>query len=761
MVGLVRIELTTSALSVLRSNRLSYSPGVEGRAYPLHLVGCQAQRGSGLGIIAPMSDDTVVLHDGRRGTLAEAVDAGIDESGTAPGDRRFRPDVQGLRAVAVALVVAFHAGVPGLRGGFVGVDVFFAISGFVITGLLLRERQSGSTSLAAFWARRARRILPMATVVLLVTIAASYVWLGPFVGRQVARDGTWTALLAANVHAIVTSTSYFASTGPVSPLLHYWSLAVEEQFYLAFPFIFLGAVVLRRSTLRRRLGAVLVVVIGASLLLSVLQTQADPLVAYFSPFTRGWELAAGGFVAVASTRLASMPRSSAMVVSWLGLAGIVAASVLYGPSTPYPGWAALLPVVGACLVIAGGAAAPPKGAELLLGTKLGQTGGDLSYSLYLWHFPVLVIAAEAMTTPLSGWARGGLVAVAVLASIASRRWIEDPVRHARWLVDSNRRSLALGGGLIALSVAVCLCLVATTGHVAPASSAGIPGSTSLPLLRAQVATGVHAQAVPTAVTPPLGPPPASLSGPTVPDRCWVDNARQTSIAPCSFGDLTSSRTVLLLGDSTAAMWSGAFVELAQHNHERLVLVAKTGCAPWLTKDLIFGGGRNPWCSAWHRFEVAEAQRLHPSAIVVTGFVGVPAQPSQVRAGITRLLVALKSITPDVSLLSNLPAVPPNGQDPAACVLVHPSDLSGCNLSVEAFMAAYGGFRADLRAGATTSGAHYVDLDPLMCTATWCPVLVAHHLVYRDLFHLNTAYVSYVARPLGTLLGSEVFSPPRA
>lgn len=708
-----------------------------------------------------MSGDPGVLLGPGRGSLERAVDAGTDESGTAPGDRRFRPDVQGLRAVAVGLVVAFHAGVPGLHGGYVGVDVFFVISGFVITGLLVRERASGQTSLRAFWARRARRILPMATVVLLATVAATYLWLGPFEGHRVAADGMWTAVFLANVHALATGTNYFASTGPVSPLLHYWSLAVEEQFYVVFPFLFLGAVVLRRHTLKRRLFAILVVVAVASLLLSVVQTSGDPIVAYFSPFTRAWELAVGGLVALGTARLSTMPRSLATVLSWIGLAGIAAGALFDGPSTPYPGFAALLPVGATCVVIAAGAAAPPRGAEFVLGTRVGVMGGDLSYSLYLWHFPILVIAAEAVTTPLSGEARALLVGVALVASIASRRLVEDPLRHSTRLSSSPRASLGLGAGLIALSMLVCTTLVVTTGHVAASSASGVARTTSLSRLRTQVAAGVRTKVVPTQVAPPLGPPPPSLSGPLVPDRCWIDDAKQSSIDPCSFGALHSSRTVLLLGDSTAAMWSGAFVELAHLNHDRLVLLAKTGCAPWLTRDLIFGGGPDSWCSSWHRFEVTEARRLHPSAIVVTGFLGVPADPSKVHAGITHLLASLRGITPNVTLLSNLPGVPPGQQDPAACVLVHPTNVTRCNLSVAAFHAAYGSFRSGLIAGARATGSRWVNLDPLLCTASWCPVVVAHHLVYRDLFHLNTAYVSYVARPLGTLLGTTVLSPPRA
>jgi peptidoglycan/LPS O-acetylase OafA/YrhL len=703
-----------------------------------------------------MSDVAAAPHGG----LAAAVDGGLDEPGSAPGDRRFRPDVQGLRALAVALVVAFHAGVPGFEGGFVGVDVFFVVSGFVITGLVLRERTTGTFSFAGFWARRARRILPMATLVLLATVAASYLVLGRYVGRQVAADGRYTAVFAANLHAIAQGTSYFASTGPVSPLLHYWSLAVEEQFYVVFPLLVGLGIVVRVRSLRRWLGTALALVAAASLALSIWQTATAPLVAYFSPLTRAWELAAGGLVAIASVRCSRLPRTIALVASWAGLAGIVVAALAFGPATSYPGVAALLPVGATCLVIVAGTAVPGRGAERVLGTRIGLVGGDLSYSLYLWHFPVLVIAAEAMTTPLSALERAGLVVVAVVLAIGSRHVVEDPVRRARRLRASATASLGLGAGLVVGSLVILTVLVHVT---APPRTTAVPHATSpsLAVLRGEVAAGTMTRAVPATVAPPLGPPPASLSGPLVPDRCWVGDYRQTTIDPCAFGDLASSRTVLLLGDSTAAMWSGAFVTLAEAHHDRLVLLAKTDCAPWLTRDLIFRNGPDPWCSSWHRFEVAEAARLHPTAIVVTGFLGLPANPDRVRAGVDHLLGDLRAITPDVTVLSNLPAVPPGSLDPASCVLVHSTDVAPCNLSVAAFDAAYGSFRAALVDGAHATGATFVDLDPLLCTATTCPVVVAHHLVYRDLFHLNTAYVAYVTTPLGTLLGSGPFSPARA
>ena len=208
-----------------------------------------------------------------------------DEAGTPPGDRRFRPDVQGLRAVAVVLVVLFHANIPGLRGGYVGVDVFYVISGFVITGVLLRERtQAGSTSLLHFYTRRIRRILPAASLVIIASVVAAYGFLGSESGNQNAIDARWASVFLVNVHFAATGTNYLASQMPPSVLQNYWSLAVEEQFYLVYPAIFLVvAGIALRSSLRRRIAWVLGVAIVASFVWSIVQTSNNPTAAFFSP----------------------------------------------------------------------------------------------------------------------------------------------------------------------------------------------------------------------------------------------------------------------------------------------------------------------------------------------------------------------------------------------------------------------------------------------------------------------------------------------
>ncbi len=237
-----------------------------------------------------------------------------DEAGTPPEDRAFRPDVEGLRALAVLLVVLYHAGLPRLTGGYVGVDVFFVISGFVITGLLLRERRStGGTSIIDFYARRVRRILPAATLVIVATVIGAFVVLGTVSGVSAANDGRWAAAFLANFHFEATGTDYLTARLPPSPLQNYWSLSVEEQFYVVYPTLVLIIASLRgRLDVRARLAILLGGVIVPSYWLSVVQTSAHPAAAYFSPFTRAWELALGALVAVGTSWLRKLPRRPAL-----------------------------------------------------------------------------------------------------------------------------------------------------------------------------------------------------------------------------------------------------------------------------------------------------------------------------------------------------------------------------------------------------------------------------------------------------------------
>ena len=377
-----------------------------------------------------------------------------DESGTPPTDRAFRPDVEGLRAVAILLVVLFHAHVRLLRGGFVGVDVFFVISGYVITGLLLRERQASQrTSFAAFYARRARRILPAAMLVVVVSLVGSAVISGHDYAVLIASDARWCAVFLANVHFAHVYPNYLVPR-PQSPVSQYWSLAIEEQFYLVYPTFFVLCVAGASARRYMRFAVALVIVAIASLVLSIAWTHSGQLGAYDSTLTRVWELAAGGLVALGAKWFGRLSPAMAGAMTWAGMAGILVSAVAYSTNTTYPGIAVALPVLSTVLVIAGGTSRPRLGAEAMLGTSPFRYVGRWSFSWYLWHWPLLVLAAQAAHTMVNGQSTAlNLVIVAVALGVAAvtYEFVENPVRHARRLVASPRTTL-IGAGVLIVGV---------------------------------------------------------------------------------------------------------------------------------------------------------------------------------------------------------------------------------------------------------------------------------------------------------------------
>lgn len=377
------------------------------------------------------------------------------QSDASPGRIAFRPDIQALRALAVLLVVLYHFGIPGVHGGFFGVDIFFVVSGFVITGVLLREKESrGNISIAGFYARRIRRILPAATLVLIATVFATYHWLSFISGASVANDAKYVAGFVGNFHFASVGTQYFSAGAPPSPLQQYWSLAVEEQFYLIWPLAFL-LLTLRRGSLVRvsRLVVLLTAVIGASLAWCIIETNQDTVWAFFSPLTRAWELALGALIAVITPYLRGRAPRIGLVAGILGLVVLGLCTWYYTSSTLWPGYAVIAPVVATGAIIAGGSLRGPNGFGGFVRFAPIQWMGNISYSLYLVHWPVIAIATEYAISPLSLGDRIGLIALSIALSAATYYAVENPVRKSQLLVNNRWLTFALGAVLIGCSYA--------------------------------------------------------------------------------------------------------------------------------------------------------------------------------------------------------------------------------------------------------------------------------------------------------------------
>jgi peptidoglycan/LPS O-acetylase OafA/YrhL len=684
------------------------------------------------------------------------------EAGTAPGDRRFRPDVQGLRAVAVVLVVLFHAGLGGLGGGYVGVDVFFVISGFVITGVLLRERaSSGGTSILAFYGRRCRRIIPAATLVILVTVTLAYVVLGVVSGDQTAVDGRWAAVFLANYHFAAEGTNYLSAQQPPSLLQNFWSLAVEEQFYLVYPTVFLVLAAIRsRISLQARLAVGLIVVIVVSYTWSVVQTGSDPTVAFFSPATRAWELALGALVAVGTKWLLRVPPVLASIMTWAGLAAIGVAAATFTASTPYPGSLVAVPVIGTALVIAGGLATPRWAAESVLALPPFQWLGTVSYSLYLWHWPILILAADAAGKASLPFHQNVVwLVVALAASVATYLLIENPFRRFRLPASVPWVPVALGVAFIAVSVGV----VTVQLQIHTANAAQPPTVTSPTAVGTPTATGDAAvveqavkaapqiRTVPADLEPPLAEAPSDWGGPNGP--CFPAEGVAT-VPACVYGDPEGTHTLVVYGDSHAAMWLDAIASIASDNDWKVVALTKGDCPANLLPYSNPSGwgsvdGEYAVCDRWHRFAVARINRLHPDLVIISQEVrGKPGgknyTPAQWRQGLTATLDQLDVPKSKVVVIGNIPTLPSSGPQ---CLSRNPDHVQRCSGPIEEVTQRY--IRAE-QSAVTGLGGRFIDVTPWFCSTT-CTAIVSKYEVYFDQFHITSAYTFYLKGALAESL----------
>jgi peptidoglycan/LPS O-acetylase OafA/YrhL len=694
----------------------------------------------------------------------------------ASPQRGFRPDIEGLRAVAVLAVVLFHAGVPGIEGGFVGVDVFFVISGFLITGILCRETAAtGTIGLARFYGARARRLLPAAGIVLVATAIAAALVLPPLQARQVLGDGIASALYAGNYRLAVHGTDYLAGDAPPSPFQHFWSLGVEEQFYLVWPALIIATAWLVR---RRRTGSasplpyliVLAVVAALSFAISLIWTGTLPPWAFFSLPARAWELAAGGMVALSAVVWSRLPKSVAAAAGWVGLVLIGAACTHLIGKAPYPGTAALVPVLGAALVVVSGCAEPRLGVGRVLAVPEMRAIGKVSYSWYLWHWPVLVLAPQVLDHPLGLVGSLGAVAMAGGLAMLTQWLVENPVRFAAPLRSSARLSLACGGASTAVAICVALVLLmlvpAPVGHglaaqaltltapASPATPTPNPRDEAVGQLVAQTQFAIAASAeirdVPSNLTPSLANAAGDKAEVFV-NGC-VRSWRDVGQAECASGDTDSATTVALVGDSHAAMWSPAFEQIAVPRHWRLETMAKITC-PLLDLPIIspYLGREYTECEQWRGQVLARLRVERPRLIVVSmsrrygGDFGFVSYDRAWVDGLNRLVAQLRATGSAVLVLGAIPD--PHAIVPS-CLSEHIDDASACT-PARPVAVNDAGIAAE-QAAATSGGGQYADLTSLFCTAARCPLIVGNNLVYRDDNHLTVSYAQTLGRVIGAL-----------
>lgn len=676
-----------------------------------------------------------------------------------PGRRPLRRDIEGLRAVAVLMVLAFHLGLPGAEGGFAGVDVFFVISGFLITGLLVREvRSTGRVDLLTFYARRARRLLPAALLVIVLTFAAGW-WLLPGSEQlRLSQDSLGATLYVVNWVLAARSVDYLAEDASPSPLQHYWSLSVEEQFYLVWPLLILLGLALaarRRAGQRSVVATLLGTLAVSSFAWGLLATLERPAQAYFVTTTRLWELAAGALLVFALPSLSRLWRPLRETLVLGGLGAIVATVVIFGPGTPWPGWAAAVPVLASVAVIAGGCASGDTvGGRILSISPLVWLGG-LSYAVYLWHWP-LVVLTEARLGPLDAATRLGLGVASILLAWATKHLVEDPIRFNRWLSARSVRSLATTGAMMALVSVVVLGTMSTRPSVEESIASELPsvsvaptgtdaGSTTGPATKAPVTvssgpgTLVADVASSTWVLRDDPSQAYTTHGPIAPlpdhapddapsyydDGCQIGSGDPEPRHDCVYGDEDSSREVVLLGDSKAGQWFSAVDAIAQQEGWRLQLYLKSAC------PFTVAGAEDADCDAFGQAVVDHlASQAEPPvlALVSTGAGRTP----ELLAGATEALRALREHGTEVVLISDNP-YPPGSRYP--CAAEHLDDLREC-----AFEPGPGGGNDLLGGLADRLDLDQVDLNEWICPEeTVCPVAVGERLIWRQGSHITDTY----------------------
>ena len=665
--------------------------------------------------------------------------------GGSPSGWTFRSDVEGLRAVAILLVIAYHAHLPVARGGFIGVDVFFVLSGFLITGILAAEiRATGRVSLSRFWARRARRLLPAAALVVAATLLASALVMSPYEQVAYAKSALAFAAYASNLWFVRQETDYFAEAVSTDPLLHTWSLSIEEQFYLVYaPLIALLAWMLARrgaELVRSRLTIVIGALTALSLAGCLVLVRQSPVHAFYLLPARAWEFGAGALLALAPAHgpLRRIPIPG--VLGWLALMGLVASGALIGQSTRHPGVATIVPVLCTVILIATGGVRT--GVSRLLSLGPMRTIGRLSYSWYLWHWPPLVLLT-AVFGALPPAYRLMVVVAALVPTALAYRLVEQPVRESRWL--SARPGLSLAGGL-ALAVVVGVAAIGGWRNgqhtIESAGFAFVRDARAQPRIYAD---GCHAAAK-------------------------SDDARM-----CTYGDPDGDTLLVLFGDSHAAQWFPALESVARARGWRLVPFTKTGC-PSATVTVFDDARRVPYvaCDRWREAVLATLQRERPTIVLMTNFnnyaVEVDGRVQRLRRdaearrqwanGLRLTIAAVERSGARAILLHDTPYP---GDDPLSCLARAYRAPERCAV-VRTFAVDTAMVALERRIAREARSAAFISMTPYLCDAERCPVVRNGVAVFRDRSHLTVAFAKRLGSPLaaalsGVLPRSGTVPPP--
>jgi len=652
---------------------------------------------------------------------------------------RHRRDVQGIRAIAVLLVLAYHAKVPGFSGGYIGVDVFFVVSGFLITSLLVREFDTtGKISLTNFYARRVRRLLPASVVVVIGTLIISKIWLEPLRLYDLTQDARAAALFATNIVFAVRESDYLQSALPPSPLQHYWSLGVEEQFYIFFPVFVMVLLKLGKAS-KSLFTAGLAIVTAISLAVCVAITPSMPSIAFYLLPFRAWELGAGALLAIVGGKINRIKSVNRELFGWVGLVIIMVTGFIFDSKTLFPGYAAVLPVIATLLLVTSGDNSKI-GPSRLLGLRVFQWFGSRSYSLYLWHWPILIVARSANKADLTAFQ----VALCLLATLflaeLSFKFVEQPIHNVPTFLNNANRSLALGAVFISVGLGASFITAPATADslntpINTTESSVIAATTTIfqysdDQLKALIAKAPGLTELPADLDPPL----AVLDSDEPEIYKLGCHDHDLDIPPvCQFGDLDSKTSIALIGDSHAAQWFEPLRRIAEQSKWRLQTFTRSGCTM-----LGITNGVLENCRVWLKNVVAEVQKNNFSLVVISAFTNredlVDESPDGFINNITELHSALTVNSQKVIYLADSPG--PLLHVPI-CLSANVQTIQNCNIERDD---AINEQTAEILKGVWSSeSSRFIDLTDWFCTQQVCPVVIGNMVVYRDVSHISSAY----------------------
>lgn len=705
-------------------------------------------------------------------------------------ERRIRADIQGLRAFAVLVVVLDHTfGWPG--GGFVGVDVFFVISGFLITGLLMREwEKSGRISFAKFYLRRVKRILPASALVLITTVVLGFTLFSSGRAWTIFWDGIWSAIFVANWRSAAVGTDYFQAEGPASPLRHFWSLAVEEQFYFVWPCLLAAVLWLSVKMIPNRIsprgaaGCAIAVISLGSMLLALGQSSDDATLAYYSTWTRAWELGIGSLLAIASPWLVKLPNVMRPWFAWSGLLLMVSSIFVTNASGGFPMPGALLPVFATSVVIASGTGGTQRFLAPLT-NRVATYIGDISFSLYLWHWPVLVFTGAVLTEGSLGFQ---LTAVYVMffMSMMAFHLIESPIRSSSWLSGGSRSSsrrrrtaavrqawaevftpryqmtALVFFGIFALS-AISVPFIYSPAQPASGMAAATPSEVISPKdEKAEIGFGPEVTAIQSDLSAALSATNWPVMSPSIEDAIGSAQAKPSvsfcgmpekfDLSACTIGGASPSKRAVLLGNSSAMTFATPLAEALGDDWD-LVVHAAYGC-PYSSvfipsADVSVAedcGVRNAYAPELIRkinpdvVFVIDSYTLHTAAGATS-----PLPADQWSRSVNVAVDEFRGSTNKVVFIT----APPRGGNLADCYTTLSRPASCISTPSE--------YWYDLRAAdiseTLNAGAVFVDTLPLFCTRGRCPSFADGVPMKSDGTHMTIEYGQKITPGLRELLNA--------